>query len=54
VGEPSGESINQLDLFAVRSDLILKELRSLALEDLTPEEAIGRLKDFHRRSKMLS
>jgi DNA mismatch repair protein MutS len=54
VGEPSGESINQLDLFSVRSDLILKELRSLDLEGLTPEEAIARLKDLHRRTKMLS
>jgi DNA mismatch repair protein MutS len=54
VGEPSGESINQLDLFSVRSDLILKELRSLDLEGLTPEEAMAQLKDLHRRSKMLS
>jgi DNA mismatch repair protein MutS len=54
VGEPSGEGLNQLDLFGVRSDVILKELQSLDLEGLSAEEAAEMLHELHRRSRMLS
>jgi len=54
VGEPSGDAQNQLDLFGVRSEVIIKELQSLDLEALTPDEAAAKLEELHRRSRMLS
>jgi DNA mismatch repair protein MutS len=54
VGEPSAEGQNQLDLFGVRSEVILKELQALDLDGLAHEEAVEKLKELHRRSRMLS
>ncbi len=54
VGESVPESLNQLDLFAVRSDVIIREMQSLDLEDLTPDEAMAKLKELQRRARMIS
>ncbi len=45
---------SQLDLFTVGSDMILKELQSLDLSSLTPEEAMARLQELHKKATTLS
>jgi DNA mismatch repair protein MutS len=54
LGEPSPEGLNQLDLFAVRSDAIIKELQALDLEGLGPEEALSRIRELQKKSRMIS
>ncbi len=54
VGEPSPEGLNQLDLFTIRSDTIIKELQSLDLEGLSPEETLARIRKLQKRSRMIS
>jgi DNA mismatch repair protein MutS len=54
VGESSPEGLNQLDLFAVRSDAIIKDLQSLDLEGLSQQEALARIRELQKKSRMIS
>ncbi len=53
VGETARDA-GQLDLFSIKSDTIVKELRDLDLENMSQEEAIEKLKDLKNRAKMIS